>query len=101
MNTQLHVEGRHLDSFAQFKPKNIESTFSICEDSVTLRLDDKENLSWWLEIDLPKDVLVQLLKEIELNFLMIIRLQLNQEETILILKTPTLHILVLLVIDVL
>lgn len=62
---KLHVNGRHLEKFARFDPKNIESQFHVHEDSVTLRLDDKENLSWWLEVDLPREVLQKLLKEMD------------------------------------
>jgi hypothetical protein len=63
----LHINGRHLEKFARFDPENIVSDFSIHEDSVTLRLDDKENLAWWLEVDIPKEVLQQLLKDMESN----------------------------------
>ncbi|MFY4731311.1 hypothetical protein [Nitrospira sp. BLG_2] len=62
----LHVHGRHLGN-ARFDPKNIVSNFAVHEDNVTLRLDDKANLAWWLEVDIPKEVLQQLLKEMELN----------------------------------
>ncbi len=61
MNIKLHVEGRHLEKFARFDPKNIY----VHEDNVTLRLDDKENLSWWLAVNIPKEVLQNLLKEME------------------------------------
>lgn len=60
----LLVNGRHLGE-ARFNRSNIVSGFSIHEDSVTLRLDDKENLAWWLEVDIPKEILQQLLKDME------------------------------------
>lgn len=62
---QLLVKGRHLDHFARFDSRNIVSDFSVHENGVTLRLDDKENLAWWLEVDIPKDVLQRLLKDVE------------------------------------
>lgn len=61
----LRVNGRHLGGEARFDSKNIETGFAIHEDSVTLRLDDRANLAWWLEVDIPKEVLVELLKELE------------------------------------
>lgn len=61
---KLHVNGRHLEKFASFDSKNIESQFYVHEDDVTLRLDDKENLSWWLEVNIPKEILENLLKQI-------------------------------------
>lgn len=62
----LLVNGRHLGE-ARFDRKNIVTNFAVHEDSVTLRLDDKANLAWWLEVDIPKEVLQQLLKKMELN----------------------------------
>jgi hypothetical protein len=62
---KLIVNGRHLEKFARFDPKNIITDFRIHDDSVTLRLDDKENLSWWIEVDIPKEVLKSVLKEME------------------------------------
>ena len=61
----LIINGRHLDHFARFDPKNIISEFNVHEDSVTLRLDDKENLAWWLEVDIPKEVLQKLLEQMK------------------------------------
>ena len=61
---KLHVNGRHLEKFARFDSANIESQFYVHKDNVTLRLDDKENLAWWVEVDIPKDVLENLLGEI-------------------------------------
>lgn len=58
----LLVNGRHLGN-KPFMSKNIESSFSIHENSVTLRLDDNENLAWWLEVDIPKEKLRELLNE--------------------------------------
>lgn len=63
MKNKLLVNGRHLEHFARFDPQNITSDFMVHEDSVTLRLDDKENLSWWIEVDIPKSKLEELLKE--------------------------------------
>jgi len=66
---KLLVNGRHLSGAtysgkqARFDPKNIESNFYIHPDSVTLRLDDSENLEWWLEVDLSKEVLEDLLRQ--------------------------------------
>lgn len=60
----LLVNGRHLGN-TRFDRSNILSEFYVHEDNVTLRLDDKENLAWWLEVDIPKEVLQQLLKEME------------------------------------
>jgi hypothetical protein len=57
----LLVYGRHMSKFARFDPKNITSSFSVYEDSVTLRLDDTENPEWWLEVDIPKERLKSLL----------------------------------------
>lgn len=62
---KLIVNGRHLEKFARFDPKNIETQLNVHENSVTLRLDDKENLSWWIEVDLPKNVLLNLIKEMD------------------------------------
>lgn len=62
---KLHVNGRHLEKFARFDSRNIVSDFHVHENSVTLRLDDEENPAWWLEVDIPKEVLQQLLKELE------------------------------------
>lgn len=62
---KLIVNGRHLEKFARFDPKNIETQFHVHSDSVTLRLDDCENLAWWVEVDIPKEVLENLLKEME------------------------------------
>lgn len=61
-NMKLQVNGRHIGGDARFDPKNIVSSINIHEDNVTLRLGDKENLEWWLEIDLPKTVLKELLE---------------------------------------
>jgi hypothetical protein len=60
----LLVKGRHL-GYQRFDSKNITSDFSVHEDGVTLRLDDQEHLEWWLEVDIPKEVLQKLLKEID------------------------------------
>lgn len=65
MEVKLLVNGRHLEKFARFDPKNIVSCFNVHNDSVTLRMDDKENLSWWLEVDIPREVLVRLLTEMD------------------------------------
>lgn len=62
---KLIVNGRHLEKFARFDPKNIETQLNVHEDSVTLRLDDKENLAWWVEVDIPKDVLLNIIKEMD------------------------------------
>lgn len=62
---KLHVNGRHLEKWARFDSKNITSDFAVHEDSVTLRLDDVENPAWWLEVDIPKEVLQKLLKEMD------------------------------------
>lgn len=62
---KLIVNGRHLEKFARFDPNNIETQLNVHEDSVTLRLDDKENLAWWVEVDLPKSVLLNLIKEMD------------------------------------
>lgn len=61
---KLLVNGRHLGE-ARFDRANIVSDFHVHEDSVTLRLDDEKNLAWWLEVDIPKEVLQQLLKDME------------------------------------
>ena len=61
---KLTVNGRHLGN-ATFFPENIVSEFSIHDNSVTLRLDDPGNLAWWLQIDIPKEILQKLLKEME------------------------------------
>lgn len=61
---KLLVNGRHLGD-APLHPKNIVSEFNVYADNVTLRLDDSENLAWWLQIDIPKEVLQKLLKEME------------------------------------
>jgi len=63
---KLHVNGRHLGE-ARFDSENIVSDFNVHEDGVTLRLDDKKNLAWWLEVHIPKEVLQQLLKDMESN----------------------------------
>lgn len=61
---KLLVNGRHLGN-APFRPQNIVSEFNVHADSVTLRLDDSENLAWWLQIYIPKEILQELLKEME------------------------------------
>ena len=58
----LIVMGRHVEG--RFDRKNIVSNFAVHEEGVTLRLDDKANLAWWLEIDIPKEVLEDLLNQI-------------------------------------
>ncbi len=62
---KLIVNGRHLEKFARFDPKNITTQLNVHDDSVTLRLDDVANLAWWIEVDIPKDVLKSILKEME------------------------------------
>ena len=60
----LHVKGRHLGD----KPllsKNIVSDISIYPDGATIRLDDRENLAWWLEVYLTKDQLKSILRTME------------------------------------
>lgn len=82
----MHVEGRHLGPHGLFS-KNIVSEVSVYKvpykapegsnfddndylvgmvgAGVTIRLDDKENLAWWLSIRLSKEELQEMLKEIE------------------------------------
>jgi hypothetical protein len=59
---KLLVKGRHL-GHNQFDSKNIVVDFAVHEDNVTLRLDDKEHLDWWLEINIPLLKLWQLIEE--------------------------------------
>ena len=58
------VKGRHL-GMQQFRSDNIESDFHVYPDGVTLRLDDKVHLEWWLEVDIPKEKLEELLERVK------------------------------------
>ena len=62
---KLIVNGRHLEKFARFDSNNITTQLRVHEDNVILRLDDVVNLAWWIEVDLPKEVLKSVLKEME------------------------------------
>jgi hypothetical protein len=60
----LQVEGRHLGNRPLFS-SNIVSNISYDYDRITIRLDDKANLAWWLQIHLSKEQLKQILREAE------------------------------------
>lgn len=54
----MKVNGRHTKG--NFQKENIISDYSISEDGVTIRLDDKENLDWWLEVFISKEELKEM-----------------------------------------
>ena len=64
MMNEIRVEGRHLgNTTAVFRPENIVVEPSCYADGVVLRLDDKENLAWWLSIDIPLAKLEELVAQ--------------------------------------
>jgi len=64
MDNKIYVNGRHMGP-KPLRRENIVSSVSF-EPGVgsTIRLDDKENLEWWMEIHLTKLQLEKMLKEI-------------------------------------
>lgn len=64
MDNKIYVNGRHMGP-KPLRRKNIYSNISFEEGvGATIRLDDKENPEWWLEIHLTKEQLEEMLKEI-------------------------------------
>lgn len=61
----IYVNGRHLGS-KPLRRENIVSDVHYEQGvGATIRLDDKENLAWWLEIHLTKEQLLEMLNEVE------------------------------------
>lgn len=57
----MQVNGRHLGN-ARLVSANIHHEINHHEDgTVSLRLDDEANLAWWLEINLNKEDLKEIL----------------------------------------
>ncbi len=63
---EVEVKGRHLGN-ARLDPDKITFEFTVYEDAVTLRLDDENNLAWWLEITISKDQLEKLLQQMKVG----------------------------------
>ena len=60
----MHVIGRHMEG--QPKPlsnSNIQKTFTKTEGGYHIRLDDKDNIAWWLEISFTEEELRTVLQE--------------------------------------
>jgi hypothetical protein len=64
VDNKIYVNGRHLGD-KPLRRENIVSSVSF-EPGIgsTIRLDDKENLEWWMEIHLTKAQLEEMLKGI-------------------------------------
>jgi hypothetical protein len=58
---KIYVNGRHIGP-KPLRRENIVSSVSGEQSiGVTIRLDDKENLEWWMEIHLTKEQLENML----------------------------------------
>lgn len=60
----MHVVGRHTEGHPKpLRNSNIQKTFSKTEDGYHIRLDDKDNLAWWMEIVFTEEELHDVLRE--------------------------------------
>ncbi len=64
MTQKLLIKGRHAHAGTFGMPK-YTSELIPRRDYATLRLDDENHLDFWMEIDIPRSVLVQLLSDMD------------------------------------